>query len=490
MDGLMKKHLGLVGYLILCLTFVRGAVAQDTYQLAGKGLGPVVPAIGDLNNDPSDGLETAVTTPDGTLQVMRANGTLAWSVRMPNVSCALAPATDRMASSPVIGELYGDGVKYVIAGYGGLGARDCDGGVVAYRGSDGRRAWVFSTKRFGVQKKFHEPYHAVYGTPAVGDVNGDGKLEVGFGSFDRHIYLLNANGSVRWYAVAADSVFSSPSFVDVDDDGKKEMIISTDITLNERLRPPTPNGGYVYALRAGIVTRAGTKFNFRDPRLQVWRAEFDQGMDASPAVGNVMTRNPGLEVVVGAGCFFPQGAGERRGKWFKVLSARTGKVLRTLRVTACTRTGPTLADLDQDGVLDVIGTVSGARIYSGDGTSHVVAWSPNKNKVLWDVEPRAGTRSDLYGGHYGRKPIVFDLSGDGLPEILVTYSTDVVVFNSAGEQLTCDSNPCNKPLLRTGATVKGGVAIADTDGDGAHDLSVAGNISGVPHLFRWVNPFS
>lgn len=490
MDEVMKKYLTLVGYLMLCFTFVRGAVAQNTYDLPGKGVGPSVPAIADLNNDPSDGLETAVTTPDGTLQVVKADGSLLWSVRMPNASCALAPVTDRVASSPVIGELFGDGVKYVVTGYGGLNARGCDGGVAAYRGSDGHRAWIFSTKRFGARKRFYESLHAVYGTPAIADVDGDGKMEIGFGSFDRRMYLLNARGAVKWYAIAADTIFSSPSLVDVDDDGKKEMIISTDITLNTKLRPPTPNGGYVYALRASIVTRAGTQFTFRDPRLQMWRAEFDQTMMATPAVGDVVGSNSGLEVVVGSGCFFPQGAGERRGKWFKVLSARTGKVLRTLNVTACTRTGPTLADLDHDGVLDVVGTVSGARMYGGDGTSHLIAWSPHKNTVLWDVEPRAGTRSDLYGGHYGRTPVVSDLSGDGVPEILVTYSTDVVVFNALGEQLTCDGYPCAKPLLRTGATVKGGVAVADIDGDGTSEISVVGNIAGAPHLFRWANPFT
>ena len=141
------------------------------------------PVVADIDGDPSNGLEAAVESADGTINVVKANGQPLWSASLPNRRCTAARNNNRAYSSPAVGILYGDGVPYVIAGYGGLGARACDGGVIAYRGSDGAEKWRFSTKKFARKAKFGASMHGVFGSPAVADVDGDGKLEVGFGSF-------------------------------------------------------------------------------------------------------------------------------------------------------------------------------------------------------------------------------------------------------------------------------------------------------------------
>lgn len=486
----MKLHIVLASCLLLSLTFLRTAVALDAFPVVGDGFGPSTPAVAELNNNAADGLETALVSLNGKVQVIKADGSLVWAADLPNVTCSNTPTTDKAHSSPVIGALFGDGIQYIVVGYGGFVGKPCDGGVVAYRASDGARKWVFSIKRWARLKKFFAFRHAVYGTPALGDVDGDGKLEIGFGSFDRNIYLLNSNGKVRWYAIAADTVFSTPSFVDINGDGKREMIISTDISKNTRLNPPTPNGGYVYALKASIKVPAGTQFGFRDARLQVWRHQFDQVMQASPIVGEVLPSNPGLEVVVGSGCFFSQGGGDRRGKWFKVLSARTGKVLKTLPVSSCTPSAPGLIDIDADGVLDVVGTTSGISGAGGDGLSHVVAWSPSRDVVLWDSTPYSGGRRDRYGGYYNRTPIGADITGDGVPEVLVNYSTDVVILNTAGAMLTCGERPCSLPLMRTGSLMKGRPMVADTDLDGRPEVIVGGEYDNRSCMIRWEDPLA
>ncbi len=120
----------------------------------------------------------------------------------------------------------------MVVGYGGFGGAVCGGGVVAYRGSDGAMLWHFDLKRFSKREHFYARLHSVFSSPAVADVDGDGKMEVGFGAFDRNIYLLNADGTLRWYYHAADTVWSSPAFADVNADGKLEMIIGSDMTQN------------------------------------------------------------------------------------------------------------------------------------------------------------------------------------------------------------------------------------------------------------------
>jgi len=76
----------------------------------------------------------------------------------------------------------------------------------------------------------------IYSSPVLGDIDGDGKLEVVFGSYDWRIYALNGeNGSQLWNFTTGYAVYAAPSLGDIDGDGKLEVVIgSTD--------------GYVYAL--------------------------------------------------------------------------------------------------------------------------------------------------------------------------------------------------------------------------------------------------
>jgi hypothetical protein len=465
-------------------------VTPESFPIPGSGTGPMNPLVAELDGIAENGLETVIASADGHVQMLTSSGALAWSAETPNVSCTAAPSNDKLYSSPVAGDLFGNGVMYVVVGYGGFRGKVCDGGVVAYRATDGEPAWIFSIKNFSKKERFFAFRHAVYGTPSVADVDRDGKLEIGFGSFDRNVYLLNANGSVRWYYNAADTVFPSPTFADVKGDSKLEMIIGTDISRNTRLRPPTPNGGYVYALQAAVDTSPGKKFTFRSSELQEWRTSFNQVIQTTVAIADLLPDNPGLELVTGSGCFFPQGDGDRRGKWYKVLSAQTGRVLKTLPVTACTPNGAAVGDLNSDGIPEVVVTVSGTKAAGGDGVSRVVAWRPATDEVLWSMQPKVGRRTDSYGGHHRRTPVISDIQGDGTVEVLVHHHSGVVVIAGAsGEQLTCDSSPCTKPLLTLDTQLQGSPVVADTDLDGVREIITSGRLNGESVMARWRNPF-
>lgn len=483
--------------VLLCFTYLVAfvplavAVEPEVFAIPGAGFGPMRPAVAELDGDATNGQEVVVTTSDGTVQALSSRGALLWSARTPNVTCAATPSSDKMHSSAVVGDLYGTGENFVVVGYGGFRGKPCDGGVIAYRGRTGEVAWTFSIQKFAKRERFFAFRHAVYATPTLADVDRDGKLEVGFGSFDRNVYLLNGDGSVRWYYNAADTVFTSPAFTNVAANEDLEMIIATDISKNTRLRPPTPNGGYVYALRAAVEAKPGTKYSFRSSELQQWRRQFNQVMQSSPVVADLLPENAGLEIVVGSGCFFPQGRGERRGKWFKVLSATTGRVLKTLPVTACTPTTAAVGDINSDGILEVVVPVSGSTIAGGDGTSRIIAWQPATDRVLWSVQPRLGTRTDSMAGFYNRTPVLADVNNDGAVEVLANYSTGVIALSGAtGEHLTCDSSPCTKPLLRTDKLLQGSPAVTDTNNDGVKEIIVGARYSGTNALLRWVNPLT
>lgn len=486
---LLLKIVVTLSTMVLCLV-PAVAVEPEVVPIPGIGFGPMRPVVAELDGDASNGREVVVTTSNGTVQVVSSSGSVLWSVRTPNANCTATPENDKMHSSAVVGDLYGTGESYIVVGYGGFRGKVCDGGVVAYRAKTGELAWVFSIKSFAKRERFFAFRHAVYGTPTLSDVDRDGRLEVGFGSFDRNVYLLNADGSVRWYYNAADTVFTSPAFANVAGDEDLEMIIGTDISKNTRLKPPTPNGGYVYALRAATRVKAGTKFGFRSSDLQQWRAQFDQVIQSSPVVADLLPANPGLEVVFGSGCFFPERSKARRGKWFKVLSASTGRLLKTLTTTACTPTTPAVGDINNDGVLEVVLPISGSTTAGGDGISRITAWQPATDRILWSVQPVLERRTDSMAGFYNRTPVLVDVNRDGLVEVLLNYSKGIVVLSGAtGEHLTCDSSPCTKPMLITDSFLQGSSIVADTNGDGVNEILVGGRYNGVRALLRWQNPF-
>ena len=89
--------------------------------------------------------------------------------------------------------------------------------------------------------------------------------------------------------------------------------------------------------------------------------------DFSPVIADVMPDRAGLEVVVQSGCYFPQKEIPKRGAWIKVLRGRDGKVLRTLSIPTCSSSQVAVADLDGDGELEIVATVSGSAAYGGDG---------------------------------------------------------------------------------------------------------------------------
>jgi hypothetical protein len=98
---------------------------------------------------------------------------------------------------------------------------------------------------------------------------------------------------------------------------------------------------------------------------------------------------------------------------------------------------------------------------------------------------------DAYGGHHRRQPVITDLDRDGVPEVLANYRIGVVVLDGkTGTQRSCDTVPCTKPHLKTGAFVQGSPAVADTDKDGIPEVLVASKKSGVYGVVRWEDPLA
>jgi hypothetical protein len=440
--------------------------------------------IAEIDGNTVNGMEVAIGGNDGNLYVYGADGSLRWSVFVLPEPCSTTPGGGALLNSkPAVGAIYGNDVPYVVVTYGPAVPSDCDGGVAVYDGATGALDWRFSLAAWEQSEGYSpEGLHGVLSSPALADTHGDGTLEIAFGGFDRNFYLLNSDGSVRFYYHAADTIWSSPAFIQLDDDGPLEIVFGTDITANPLTIPPESDGGYVYAFDTHPRTPA--RLDYR--KGYIWRTpNLDQVIYSSPAIGDVLPSNPGDEIVIGSGCGFPLGFADKEGKWVKILRPADGEVLQTLNVPpggTCTQSSAALGDIDEDGLLEIVFTMGSGQDTGGDGLGRVVAWDPENPTPKWSVVPYSphavpedANGNDPYGGDI-QSPVIADVDGNGSLEVLAANFWSVHVFaGSDGTPLTCQDNACGtQTSLFAWGSVKSTPAVGDVDGDGDLEVFLGG----------------
>lgn len=210
---------------------------------------------------------------------------------------------------------------------------------------------------------------AMNSTPAVADLDGDGRLEVVVGSGDSKVYAWHADGSVvaGWPHGTGGIVTSSPAIANIDGDQRLEVVIGSrdgqvyawhhDGSLVTGW--PQATGGVVNAAVA-IADLGG------DGTLEVIVSSSDAKVYAWHATGTVM---------VG----WPQDAGGKVGS------------------------SPAIADLDGDGMLEIL-------VGADDGRLH--AWHADGTLV-------AGWPQRLATQFVDSSPVIADVNGDGTLEVVI-----------------------------------------------------------------------
>jgi hypothetical protein len=471
-------------------------------QLSGGHIVRSSPTIAEIDGNTVNHNEVAVGGRDGKLYVYQANGSLLWEKTIPGLDPNCRPAEQAsgnplIASAPAVGDIDGNGTPDVVVGYGSAPPTDnCAAGVAAFDGATGALKWNFTLRNRTWNAS--ELLYGVWSSPAIADTDGDGKMEIAFGSFDRHFYLLSFDGNVRWIYQAADTVWSSPMFLNVDNDPQLEVIFGTDISQNPVLIPPTPNGGFVHAF--DTAPRNPSFIEFQQNALTnppwLWRTTFDQVIYSSPAAGELISSNAGLEIAVGAGCFFPEGVTAKPGRWVKILSATTGQVLQTLNAPECVQSSPALGDIDDDGQIEVVVNV-GSSLDTGIAQSQIVAWDVENSNPKWVKTPISanlgGSFNDADGGDL-QSPVIADVDGNGSLEVIsANFWTIHILEGKTGNFLTCQgSDSCgDAPSLYAWGTVKATPAVGDVNGDGVLDVVMGGmhafDSNDRGHLYAWTN---
>lgn len=405
--------------------------------------------LADLNDD--NRAEVLVGTTDGKVFALtydsNSDGLVNYWTR--DMSAALGGPTSIHAAISA-GDLNNDGNMDVVVATGDAGSYR--GSVAALNGQTGAILWIHLTYDIsnyafdtGLPDGLSDP---VVSTPALGDLNNDGKLEIVFGSWDFRLYVLDADGNTlpNWPKFMRDTIWSSPAIADIDNDGINELIIGNDTHAEG---PPfsTPDGGGIYVFHADGTSLPG------------WPKFIGQTIYSSPAIGD-LDGDGMLEIVHGTGDYYNNPA---EGNKVYVWSAQ-GNLLWTGTTNDYVRGSPALADLNGDGKLDVIAAAKDDKVY---------AWR-HDGGVLWTAAP-----TDVSGNNRGlvsALPIVAEFNDDGHPDVFINVGWDcAVISGNDGTQLTQEYYPNNsKPGFQGGyTTATNAPALGDVTGDGNLDLVVA-----------------
>ncbi len=284
------------------------------------------PAVGDIDGDGK--LEVVVNNIAGKLYVWRADGTeFRDGDNDPSTQGVFQTRTNETYSfcSPALADIDGDGHLEIIFG---TRCYDTQNDVLHALRNDGSEppGWpvVF-------------PYYGdVLDSPAVGDLDGDGQLEVVVITENDQLHVIEPNGTERApfpiTFVSNNAAYGipcpSPALADINGDGQLEIVaVSVSDTRNAAIH---------------VLTLAGTD-------LSGWPRTVPGNSESSPVVGDI-NGDGQLEILFGIG-----GGDDNDPNALYAFRKNGGTVPGfPLLLTGPVRPAPFLTDLDGDGKVEIV----------------------------------------------------------------------------------------------------------------------------------------
>ncbi len=402
------------------------ATGQDQIRQRPPGLSPILstPAVGDLNGDGKP--EVVVATYYGAVLALSAQGKLLPGFPVHSMGDAGKAAIDPrhtfddgFFAAPVLVDLDRDGKLDIVAA-------SMDGRVYAWHG-DGSpvagwpvQVWDLSKPDDGKQKDPRQQAR-IMGTPAVGDLNGDGIPDVAVSTNEQYddgtgrLYVIDGRGN------RASSVFL-PGW---------PVHVQTQYVL------PVVGLGLPNAVALGDIDGDGVP--------EVFTSGIAGAMKVFKANGQPIAQQP----IFGRSGF---GNGSEANE------------IATVPVIS----SPALGDIDDDGKLDLIMPTAGISVALGmakgwarsDYEMHISAWD------LATGYQKVGFPTLIEDWLFFVNPILADVDGDGMEDVVAGSAGYFVhAWNAAGKEAR------GFPKF-TGGWNAASPAVGDLDGDGRLELAI------------------
>jgi M6 family metalloprotease-like protein len=447
--------------------------------------------FGPLTNPNSDGytgktnFAVEIKSPPDTVMSISVNNNL-YSAGFPKNIQRPVPFL-----SPADGDLDGDGKNELLVS-------TKDGYVYAWR-SDGSS---YTGDPEGIAAVLFDSTQSAI---AVGDMTGDGRPEIVLGCDDRKIYAFSPDTAnhrlvkLPGFPVSTgDKVRASPLLADLNNDGKKEIIIgSTDMKLYALNDSGKPVSGFPVTLNSELRS-CPALFDEQDPKIAVLGSDnrlfllkkdgtmaknfpvtLSQSSSyalGSPAVGDI-DRDGKKEICVVA-------ATEDGYRVFAIDDSGTIKFKSNRTVTGPVHSSPALADLNGDGFLEIVFTAKN-RIYAFNYNGTLVNNFPIQSDSLFTTNAIVEIGGLLYivsfetDFIFESSPIIGDVAGNGL--------LDITLGSPESGLLGFDRSAQTVPLfpLTTVSSSNGPGLLFDFDQDGKLELA-CGADSG--YFYVWKLP--
>jgi hypothetical protein len=417
------------------------------------------------------------------------------------------------ASSPLAVDVDHDGQREILALGNALHGWRADGSPLLPGAADGV---VFAPPR-PPESFALGAAGAFLSSPAAADLDGDGTVEIVVAAWDDSLWVVHPDGELLW-GRRCDPKYASPALGDLDGDGDLEIVIGSDQPRiyawhhdGTPVNPSYPDGRFADLpdgayINYGSVALAdlddepstveivyptfkGTVYAWNGAAQPLWSCDVGPNRPLStPAIGDVDDDGT-LEIVVAQGNV----ASGAVANALYVIDGATGMIEQSwsggneipgaLFANGNFIHPPSLADLDDDGDLEIVvgstGLTPEPPHYSLSGAATLLVFDHDGGggyaAACTDTIPLPGLNMTNTSGEYvNAQPLLVDLDADGIWELTAGSAT----FGLFVLELDRTSGSCGKrpgwPVLFEGE-VDATPWVGDLDGDGALDLIARSN---------------